>query len=72
VISGLETTATVTVPVVLLLPLEVPLEPLEPPPLEQAAISAASATALHAPPSLRVLNLMNDLHTDEVVPESLP
>jgi hypothetical protein len=44
VISGFETTATVTVPL-LLLPLPAALLLLDPPPLEQAAASVARATA---------------------------
>jgi hypothetical protein len=54
VISGLDTTATVTVPVLLLLPpLALPLEPL----LEHAAAAATTATAPPTAASLRILNL---------------
>jgi hypothetical protein len=54
VISGFDTTATVTVPVSLLAP--VPLAPvlLEPPPLEQAAAVVTRATAHPAIASLRL------------------
>src|ERR1700761_7376318 len=45
VISGLDTTATVTVPVLPLLPPLAAVPLLEPPPLEQAAASVARATA---------------------------
>ena len=59
VISGLDTTATVTVPeLLLLLPLALPLEPLL---LEQAASATRAATQPTAP-SVRSLNggeLMN-------------
>src|ERR1700737_2109094 len=51
VISGLDTTATVIVPELLLLPLLLALEPL----LEQAASAASAATQLTAP-SVRSLN----------------
>jgi hypothetical protein len=52
VISGLDTTATVTVPELLLL-LVVPLEP----PLEHAAAAATTAIAPPTAASLRILNL---------------
>src|SRR5712691_8155631 len=67
VISGLDTTATVTVPELLLL-LVLPLEP----PLEQAATAASAATQPTAP-SVRSLNredLINNLRNDEDVPAS--
>jgi hypothetical protein len=51
VISGLDTTATVTVPELPLLPLALPLEPL----LEQAA-SATSAATQPTAPNVRSLN----------------
>jgi hypothetical protein len=56
VISGLDTTATVTVPVLPLLPLAPPLE--EPPPLEHAAAAVTATAAQAAATSLRFLNLV--------------
>ena len=52
VISGLDTTATVTVPLSLLLPPLAPVPVLEPPPLEQAAAVVTRATAHPAVASL--------------------
>src|SRR6202034_1854986 len=64
VISGLDTTATVTVPVELLLPLLAPAVPaLEPPPLEHAAAMVASATA--QPAAASFLEKKEDL--DELI-----
>jgi hypothetical protein len=58
VISGLDTTATVTVPVLLLLPLAaVPL--LLEPPLEHAAAAVITAATQAAAASRRFLNLVN-------------
>jgi hypothetical protein len=55
VISGFDTTATVTVPVALLLPLALaPALLLEPPPLEHAAAVVTRATAHPAIASLRL------------------
>jgi hypothetical protein len=62
----LDTTATVTVPVELLLPLLAPAVPaLEPPPLEHAAASVASATA--QPAAASFLEKKEDL--DELINE---
>ncbi len=66
VISGLDTTATVTVPVALLLPPVAPALPvLEPPPLEQAAAIVASASA--QPAAASFLEEKEDL--DELINE---
>jgi hypothetical protein len=72
VISGLDTTATVTVPVSLFA-LALPALP-EPPPLEHAA-AAVTATAAHAAAaSLRFLNLIPGLvlNLDEFINEPPP
>jgi hypothetical protein len=60
VISGLDTTATVTVPAAPLLPRLLALLPLpEPPPLEHGAAAVTTAAAQAAAASLRFLNLVN-------------
>src|SRR6204780_634726 len=65
VTRGLDTTATVTVPVSLLLPPVAPAALLEPPPLEQAAAIVASATA--HPAAASFLRERKDL--DELINE---
>src|ERR1700728_2335197 len=65
VMSGLDTTATVTVPVLPLLPpVAAALPLLEPPPLEQAAASVASATA-H--PAGALFLAEGEAHLDELI-----
>jgi hypothetical protein len=73
VISGFDTTATVTVPVALLLPLALaPALLLEPPPLEHAAAVVTRATAHPAIASLRLERenldqlMYLDLHNEDV------
>ncbi len=66
VISGLETTATVTVPVPLLVPEPLPLP--EPPPLEHAATAVTAATA-HAAATRLCLPILGFLNLDELMNE---
>jgi hypothetical protein len=61
VISGLDTTATVTAPVLPLLPLALLPLPLEPPLLEHAAAAVTAAATQAAAASRRFLNLVPNL-----------
>jgi hypothetical protein len=61
VTSGLDTTATVTVPVLLLLPPLLALLPLPELPLEHAAAAVTTAATQAAAASRRFLNLIPNL-----------